>query len=1078
MTYRTPLTLLVLCLALSQVIAQGNQRPIASRINNNLEVLQALKPSPLLKKLPDQSLRAAVKDEVSQATLFTMQPAEVSQLLLQPTNFLTMELPVNGAKTIELQLFKANIFTPDFRVSASSGNGQAYNYEPGVYYWGIVKGDEHSLAAISVTKDEIMGFVSFGGDNFILGKLDKSTDGTHVFYKERDLKLIPTFGCFSDDLPHQDIKEPAINTGEKSIDKCVSMYLEIDNDLVVAKGGVTPALDFLNSAFSQVSLLYANEGINLYVKEILAWNTTDPYTGPSSSAYLTQFRDHLNSTFNGDLAHLVGTKGGGGIAYVDVLCNSYVGMGYSVLQLSYSNVPTYSWTVGVMAHEIGHNLGAAHTHSCAWNGNNTALDGCGPTAGYSEGCNAPLPTNGGTIMSYCYLLSGVGINFANGFGIQPGDRIRSKISNAPCLSPCAVTLSNDAGISTIISPTSSICENFVNPQVTLSNYGTNALTSSIVAFKVDAGVFINYTWTGNLASNATTTITLPAITYPTGTHSFYAKTMTANGITNTNPVNDGSICSFISQNVNTYYLDADGDGYGNLNNAIVDCLPPTGYVMNSADCNDSNAAVHPGAPCSDGIICTSNDVLDANCNCAGTYADSDNDGVCDGSDACPGGNDALDADNDGIPDFCDCNPGTNAFPNNLLTHTGAGASSKTVSFLPGDKNPAFTISNLGAKTIGSPSSRYIDLVTVNYLDGNGALQFYGIFAGNTMSAVNVNITGVVNAITVTLADNYDGNFSGNLSVAFSAIAYCKGCPDADGDGVCNEVDQCPNFNNSLLGTPCNDGNPCTANDSWQCGACAGALMDSDGDGICDALDNCPSNANPAQTDTDGDGQGDACDNFICNTPISSPFPKNPLTHVGPGASQTTLDFPPGNANVTFTINSLSSNPTGGAPKKYTELVRVTYLDGAGTTVTQGVYPASQYASVPIDIPGAVQSVTVSLTDGDGTPSSFVMSVDLTDVTSCLTGMAMPGSFNEQPAAITMHPNPTRNQVTLAFGTTPESAEIILTNMQGIPMGRFDVEGQPFVQLNLDEFKVSGQFLFVTVRIPGSLPVTKRLLLMN
>ena len=60
-----------------------------------------------------------------------------------------------------------------------------------------------------------------------------------------------------------------------------------------------------------------------------------------------------------------------------------------------------------------------------------------------------------------------------------------------------------------------------------------------------------------------------------------------------------------------------------------------------------------GQACDDGDSCTTDDVFNGNCDCVGTFQDSDGDGVCNAQDECPGFDDNEDENNNGVPDGCD-----------------------------------------------------------------------------------------------------------------------------------------------------------------------------------------------------------------------------------------------------------------------------------------------------------------------------------------------------------------------------------------------------------------------------------------
>lgn len=115
----------------------------------------------------------------------------------------------------------------------------------------------------------------------------------------------------------------------------------------------------------------------------------------------------------------------------------------------------------------------------------------------------------------------------------------------PNASPPAFVL--DAAIQAVSSPSTGYasCDGTVIPQVVLRNYGSATLDSCTINYQMDGGSIQTYTWTGSLATNATTTITLPAISgLVVGLHNFLSFTSNPNGNLEQNASNDSSSTSF------------------------------------------------------------------------------------------------------------------------------------------------------------------------------------------------------------------------------------------------------------------------------------------------------------------------------------------------------------------------------------------------------------------------------------------------------------------------------------------------------------------------------------------------------
>jgi len=412
---------------------------------------------------PSQQDNPGLSRQVQAYSLLELDEEALASALHQPPEQMVLQLPAAGrSRELELELVRVEITSPAFS-SLLASTGKPAAAQEGLHYRGVIKGAAGSVAALSLFEGQVMGlFSSEIHGNLVLGALEQGRQ--YIIYEDRELLKQQAFDCATPDggpaYTREQLEMPA---GQRSPDDCVDIYLEVDHDVYQSKGGTPSTINYITGLFNQVAALYANEGISIRLSELFIWDTPSPYAGANSYNMLTQFVNYRQN-FNGDLGQLLSYQASGGIAYLAGLCNPYSPRhSFSSINATYTAVPAYSFSVMVVAHELGHLFGSQHTHACAWNGNGTALDGC---PGFTEG-NCPVPASpagGGTIMSYCHLSS-TGINFSRGFGLQPGNVIRNAVINAACLQACG---SNGSGNPP---PVGGCEDNEITLSITLDAYG-------------------------------------------------------------------------------------------------------------------------------------------------------------------------------------------------------------------------------------------------------------------------------------------------------------------------------------------------------------------------------------------------------------------------------------------------------------------------------------------------------------------------------------------------------------------------------------------------------------------------------
>ena len=339
----------------------------------------------------------------------------------------------------------------------------------------------------------------------------------------------------------------------------------------------------------------------------------------------------------------------------------------------------------------------------------------------------------------------------------------------------------------------------------------------------------------------------------------------------------------------TYYRDADSDGYGDPGQDSVSCGTIEGYADNNLDCNDLMAAISPEAlEVCNGVDDDCDGIIDDSLQVFTYYQDADADGygnqlvyitTCDsvpqvgyvtgygngpygsgnggggggngggGGGNGGGGESYFDSDdtnplvNPGMPEICN---GIDDDSNYLIDEN-------VMSIFYADAD-GDTYGNQLIDTIACAAPAGYVANNLDCIDGDstihpGAVEICNGLDDNCNGLIDDADQGVIDQVTWYADVDQDeyGNPAESLTTCFQPEGYVNNPDDCDdtnadihpGAEVCNGIDDdCDGLIDDGL-------------------SCQGP--DGDGDGVEDDEDNCPDEENPGQQDSDCDGVGDACD---------------------------------------------------------------------------------------------------------------------------------------------------------------------------------------------------------------------------
>jgi hypothetical protein len=331
-------------------------------------------------------------------------------------------VPAANGALLELELERVDLerLALGFQVDGSPAPGLLEGLDLSVWT-GSVAGRSGSEVVLSFSNRGVRGWISDGQTlSHLLPEPGPSNDWSRSetwLVSEQGLRQLGvenSFRCAAESIQsearpvHRPSEEPGVGYASAGVQlrEC-KIAIETDYQLNQVFGGdlaaETAHITSLLAAGSeryveQISTVLTYPYVQFYTTPSDPWST--PEGGGNSIDMLNEFVNAWSGNVPGGavLGHMLsGANLGGGVAYLDAICDTSQSFSFAVSGNLDGQTPfpitvgPLNWEFIVFTHETGHNFGSPHTHDY-----NPQIDNCAGGACISNG----------TVMSYCHLCPG------------------------------------------------------------------------------------------------------------------------------------------------------------------------------------------------------------------------------------------------------------------------------------------------------------------------------------------------------------------------------------------------------------------------------------------------------------------------------------------------------------------------------------------------------------------------------------------------------------------------------------------------------------------------------------------------